>query len=61
MQAGRLRGGLRVTGVQGASGIFEMTWAADGRATFEYAPEVVEGQPHVIWRSVGTHTIFKNP
>jgi len=28
------RKGLRVKGVQGATGIFEMTWADDGRATF---------------------------
>ena len=58
---GGFRDGLRVKGIQGASGIFEMTWAPDGRATFEYAPEVVQGQPHVIWRRVGTHAVFKRP
>ena len=31
-----VRPSLRVKGVQGHSGIFEMTWADDGRATFEY-------------------------
>ncbi len=62
LEVGRgFRKGLRVKGIQGASGIFEMTWAPDGRATFEYGPEVVEGQPHVTWRRVGTHTIFKQP
>ena len=62
LQAGRKFGnGLRVKGIQGASGIFEMTWAPDGRATFAYGPEVAEGQPHVIWRRVGTHAIFKQP
>ena len=62
LQAGRgFRNGLRVKGIQGASGIFVMTWAPDGRATFEYGPEVAEDQPHVIWRGVGTHTIFKQP
>lgn len=30
-------GGLRVKGVQGHPGVFEMTFAPDGRATFEYA------------------------
>ena len=55
------RNGLRVKGIQGASGIFEMTWAPDGRATFEYAPALVQGQPHVVWRRVGTHAIFKHP
>ena len=37
MERGRLQGfraGLRVKRVQGASGLFEMTWAPDGRATF---------------------------
>ena len=55
------RKGLRIKGIQGASGIFEMTWAADGRATFEYGDEVIEGEPHVVWRRVGTHAIFNQP
>ena len=55
------RNGLRVKGIQGASGIFEMTWAPDGRATFEYGVEVTPGQPHVVWRRVGTHAVFKRP
>ena len=58
---GSFRKGLRVKGVQGASGIFEMTWAGDGRATFEYGDSVVEGEPHVVWRRVGTHAIFNQP
>jgi len=32
---GRFRAGLRVRGIEGAPGILEMTWAPDGRATFE--------------------------
>ena len=55
------RKGLRVKGIQSASGVFEMTWAPDGRATFEYGDEVTVGVPHVVWRRVGTHTIFKKP
>ena len=55
------RKGLRVKGIQGATGIFEMTWADDGRATFEYGTEIIKGQPHIVWRRVGTHTIFKQP
>lgn len=55
------RKGLRVKGIQGAAGIFEMTWADDGRATFAYGGEVVEGGPHVVWRRIGTHSIFKQP
>jgi hypothetical protein len=62
LHSGRaFRKGLRVKGIKGASGIFEMTWADDGRATFEYGAEVVKGQAHVIWRRIGTHTVFKQP
>ena len=55
------RSGLRIKGVQGAAGIFEMTWAHDGRATFEYGEPVASGEPHLIWRRVGTHDIFNRP
>ena len=57
----RFRKGLRVKGVQGTNGIFEMTWADNGRATFEYGPPINEGEAHVIWRRVGTHAIFGSP
>ncbi len=55
------RKGLRVKGVKGAEGIFEMTWADDGRATFEYGVPVKEGEPHVIWRRIGAHKILNEP
>lgn len=55
------RPGLRVRGVQGAPGIYEMTWAPDGRATFHYGDPVVEGEVHVVWRRVGTHAILDDP
>lgn len=55
------RKGLRVKGIQGATGIFEMTWAPDGRATFEYGDEVTQGNPHVVWRRIGTHQVFNQP
>ena len=58
---GQFRKGLRIKGVQGASGIFEMTWADDGRATFQYGDALLEGEPHVIWRRVGTHDVFRQP
>src|SRR5574341_617011 len=35
------RPGLRVRGIQGAGGVFEMTWAPNGRATFEYGVELM--------------------
>ena len=52
---------LRVKGVKGAGGIFEMTWADDGRATFEYGEPVQESQTHIVWRRIGTHDIFTEP
>lgn len=58
---GQFRKGLRVKGVKGASGVFEMSWADNGRATFQFGEPVVDGEPHVIWRRIGTHEIFKKP
>jgi hypothetical protein len=55
------RPGLRVKRVQGHAGIWEMTWAPDGRATFQYGEEVVPGQPHIVWRRIGTHDVFRRP
>jgi hypothetical protein len=52
---------LRVKRVEGSSGVWEMTFAADGRATFAYGQEVVPGEPHVIWRRIGDHSIFGEP
>ena len=61
LRAGRFRRGLRVKDVQGAAGIFEMTWAPDGRATFQYGEERRPGDRHVIWRRIGTHDVFVQP
>lgn len=62
MKDGRpFRPGLRVKRVQGTPDVWEMTWAPDGRATWQYGPEVVEGQPHVVWRRIGTHAVFREP
>ena len=57
----RFRPSLRVRGVQGAVGVFELTWADNGRATFEYGRAVREGETHVVWRRVGTHEILSRP
>jgi hypothetical protein len=62
LRAGRpFRRSLRIKGVQGHPGVFEMTWAGDGRATFHYGPEQRAGEPHVVWRRIGGHDILKNP
>ena len=55
------RPGLRVKGVQGAAAVFEMTWAEDGRATFEYGSRVREGGTHIVWRRIGTQGILSRP
>jgi hypothetical protein len=52
---------LRVKGVKGATGLFEMTGAGDGRATFEYGEPFREGEAHIVWRRIGTHAIFTEP
>ena len=51
----------RVKRVQGHPGVWEITWAPDGRATFHYGQEVRHGEPHVVWRRIGTHEVFKRP
>lgn len=58
---GGLRPGLRIKGVRGAPGVYELTWASDGRATFAYGRAIVGDEPHVIWRRVGTHEILRDP
>lgn len=54
--------GLRVKRVQGATGIWEMTWSfagPDGRATFEWVE--IDGEPAIRWRRVGSLAIFSDP
>lgn len=54
--------GLRVKRVQGARGVWEMTWSfagPDGRATFEWIE--IGGEPAIRWRRVGSHAIFSDP
>ncbi len=54
--------GLRVKRVQGAPGVWEMTWSfagPDGRATFEWI--AIDGEPAIRWRRVGSHAIFSQP
>jgi hypothetical protein len=62
IRAGRpFRPGLRIKHVQGHEGIFEMTWAPDGRATFQYGASPHQGDTHIIWRRIGGHAILNNP
>jgi hypothetical protein len=52
---------LRVHRVRGTVGVWEITFAPDGRATFEYGNKVIAGEPHVVWRRVGTHDVLGEP
>lgn len=62
LRSGRgFRPGLRVKGVKSAPGVFEMTWAGDGRATWEYGPVQRPSETHIVWRRIGTHDIFRQP
>lgn len=62
MESGRpFRPGLRVKKVQGTDAVMEMTFAPDGRATWQFGAEIVAGQPHVVWRRIGTHDILGSP
>ena len=62
LEAGQpFRPGLRVKAVQGTGSIMEMTFAPDGRATWQFGAEVTYGQAHVIWRRIGTQDIFRSP
>ncbi|MFG2097183.1 hypothetical protein [Streptomyces sp. NPDC048612] len=58
---GPFRAGLRIKGVRRASGIFELTWEGNGRATWQYGPEIVRGEQHIVWRRIGTHSILTGP
>lgn len=52
---------LRVKRVQGVNGVWEVSFSADGRATLAYGEEVRSGEPHVIWRRIGTHDVLRDP
>lgn len=55
------RPGLRVKRVQGTEHVWELTWAPDGRATWQYGESLVADEVHVIWRRIGTHDVFSTP
>jgi hypothetical protein len=55
------RKGLRVKKMQGREDVWEMTRAPDGRATFHFGSPVTEGEPHIVWRRIGTHRILTRP
>lgn len=52
---------LRVKRVQGTKGVWEVTFAPDGRATFMYGDPIRPGEAHVIWRRIGHHDVLADP
>ena len=53
---------LRVRDVEGAPGVWELTWSfagPDGRATFEWIE--IAGERAIRWRRIGGHAIFGTP
>jgi len=52
---------LRVTRVRRTSDVWELTWAPDGRATFQYGAERRPGEAHIVWRRIGSHRILDQP
>lgn len=53
------RRALRVKGFKRATGVFEMSWAPNGRALFTIDEEVIKGETHIRWISIGGHEIFE--
>lgn len=60
LKCGRFRSSLRVKRFQGHEGVWEMTWAADGRALFRYGDSILPCEKHIIWLRVGGHEIFED-
>lgn len=61
MEAGEppwFRPGLRVKRVRGTAGLYEMTWAPDGRATLSWGSPARRGMFQVEWERCGDHTIL---
>jgi hypothetical protein len=52
--------GLRVKRFQGRRGVWELSWAGDGRSLWTFADPVVLGKAHVIWLRVGSHQIYRD-
>jgi hypothetical protein len=61
LEAGRFRPGIRVKRIEGTSNVYEVTFAPEGRATWEYGEPMLDGQTHVIWRRVGTLAALCKP
>ena len=52
---------LRIKDLSGYPGLWELTWARDGRCTWRFGSQLLPGKAHVVWRRIGGHEIFKDP
>lgn len=52
---------LRIHRVKKVKDVWEMTWDANGRATFNYGTPQQPGDVHIHWRRVGDHSILNQP
>ena len=59
--SGHFHPSLRIKRYKREPGVWEMSWAPDGRATFKYGEELTPGSPHIVWLRIGSHEIFRNP
>lgn len=59
--SGRYPPGLRVHRIGSTDDVWSLTWAPDGRATFQFGESINEAEPHVIWRRIGSHQVYKRP
>ncbi|MFE5795549.1 hypothetical protein ACFQ8C_23640 [Streptomyces sp. NPDC056503] len=42
-------------------GVFELTWAPDGRAAWSYSRARIAGEQHIVRRRIGSHEILARP
>jgi hypothetical protein len=59
LASGTFHPGLRIHRIEGTLGVWSLTWAPDGRATFEYGQQVRPGEPHIVWRRIGDQSIYR--
>lgn len=60
LRKGRFRKSLRIKRYMGEKDVWELTYAPDGRALFQYGPQKRQGEVHIIWLRIGGHEIFEN-
>lgn len=58
LPGGRFRASLGVKGFRSTRAVFEMRWAADGRALWMYGSPLEGSEPHIVWLRIGTHDIY---